>query len=126
MYASLEWIVIVFAIVAIIKIIFVFGNRNAWISFLDRLYSRPTLCSLTFLILAGIIFYYLIQTMTIVEILAAGAFTACLMAMAFVHFGREIKSLVKKMIATPLTGMIWIYILIWIALLAWALWEIFA
>lgn len=126
MFTPLEWIVLVFALVAILKAIFVLGNRKAWMKILDALYGSHSMVSSLFLVLAAVILYYLVQEISIVQILAAAAFTACLMALAFVQYGRETKQFAKKMIATPLKGMIWVYILIWFVLLAWAVWEILA
>lgn len=125
-FTPLEWVVLVFAVVALLKAIFVLGNRGVWTKFLDSMYTYHTVASCIFLILGGIIFYYLIQELTIVQILAAGAFTSCLIAIAFLQYAHEAKSFVKKMILSPLKGMIWFYILIWLVLIAWALWEIFA
>lgn len=125
-FTPLEWVVLIFAVVALLKAIFVLGNRGIWTKFLDSMYTYHTVASCIFLILGGIIFYYLIQELTIVQILAASAFTSCLIAIAFLQYAHEAKSFVKKMILSPLKGMIWFYILIWLVLIAWALWEIFA
>lgn len=125
-FTPLEWVVLIFAVVAVLKAIFVLGNRGVWSKFLDSLYTNHVIFSWVFLILAAVIFYYLIQEVTFVQLIAASAFTACLIAIAFLQYAHEAKTFVKKMILSPLRGMIWFYILIWLVLIVLALWEIFA
>lgn len=125
-FSSIEWIVILFSLLGLIKLAVIITRRKRWLPVIEEVYGHSTLFSWVFLILAIWIFYILLQELTIVQIMAVMAFTALLMAIAFMHYSREIIKLAKKIVTTEITGWLWIYILIWVAMMIWALWSIFA
>jgi len=85
------------------------------------------LAQLVGLILAAVVLYYLIGAgMTIVEILAVTAFV---MALLLIGLAPYVGDFIKKIEGAIKRGRIWeeswLYTLVWIVLLAWALKELF-
>ena len=122
---SLEIIVSIFAILGIIKFIVILVRREKWWPVTKSVYGNPAIFRWIFLILAGIVFYLLIQELTIVQILAVAAFIALLMAFGFTTYSKETLELAQKIMKKGFSGWQWFYILIWAVLLLWALYEIF-
>lgn len=125
MVTTLEWIVVAFAILAVVKMAVMMTSRKRWLPVIEEVYDNHGLFSLLFLIVAGWIFYLVAQSLTIVQIVGVMIMAVLLMSIAFLHYGQEIKSSMKKMVSAPLSGWIWVYILIWIILLGWAVYQIF-
>jgi hypothetical protein len=121
----IEWIVTIFAVLGLIKIIVILVNKEGWWPVVKGAWSRPGLTGAVSLILAAIVLWYLLQELTIVQILAAMAFTALLMVFAFIQYSDELLALAKKILKKKFSGWLWLYIVIWVVLLLWALYEIF-
>jgi uncharacterized protein YybS (DUF2232 family) len=123
---SIEWIVTIFAVLGIIKIIVILINPGKWLDATKEIYKNPGVASVVSLVLAAIVFYFLLQELTIVQIVAATAFVALLVAFIFLQYSKDLLSLAKKMLDRKISaGWQWLYIIIWAVLLLWALYEIF-
>ena len=122
---SLEWIVTLFAILGITKFIVILVRREKWWPITRGVYGNPQIFRFVFLILAAVVFYFLIQELNIVEILAVATFFALLMAFGFTTYSKEILELAQKIIKKGFSGWQWLVILIWAVLLLWGLYEIF-
>jgi hypothetical protein len=123
---AIEWIAVVMAVVGIIKILVILVNKKAWFeNVVVPIYSRMAVTSVVFLVLAGVVFYYLLQTLDIVTIFAVMAFTALFMGAGLVSYSKDIGAFVKKIYKQKFSGWLWLYILIWLALSVWVLWEVF-
>ena len=123
-YTAIEWIALIFVVAGLIKMIVILVNRKAWLPVIDAVYGNPKASTPVFIILAGIVLYYLLQTMTIVQIMAAATFTALLVASAFASYGKDLVKLSKKMLNQSWGFWLWIYVLVWIALMGWTAYEI--
>ena len=124
--SAVEIIAGILIVAGLIKIIVLLVNPKAWMNFAKGVWKNTGLMQVVMLILSGVILYYLIDSgMTIVQILAAGAFMGTLMA---VGFANHIDSLMSKYDKQIKKGNLfkdnWLYILIWIALLIWAAKEL--
>ena len=122
---ALEWIVTIFAILGIIKFIVILIKKEKWWPITRSVYGNPQIFSWVFLVLAAVIFYFLIQEFTIVEILAVAAFFMLLMAFGFTTYSKEVLELAQKIMKKGFSWGQWLVILIWAVLLLWALYEIF-
>ncbi|MBU1252677.1 MAG: hypothetical protein KJ905_02315 [Nanoarchaeota archaeon] len=128
MLTSIEIIALVLIVVAVVKVFVLLVNPKAWMSFARGVYKNPAVTSLVALILAAIVFYYLIQNgMTIVQILAAAAFVALLFG---VGLAGEIPYLLKKYEGLIKKGNLWkdfwLYTLLWMILMILGLIQIFS
>jgi hypothetical protein len=120
-----EWIVTIFAIIGLVKLIAILVNRQKWFNFARKVYSKPTITGVIALVLAAVVFWFLMQQMTIVEIMAVATFVALLTVFGFMTYSEEALALGEKFMEKKFSGGLWLYILIWAVLLLWALWEIF-
>lgn len=120
-----EIIAAILAIVAVIKIVFIIFNKKAWYENVARpIYGNASRSAFIFVILAIIIFYYLIQELSIVQIFAVMAFSSLLIGLGFMQFS-EVGSLVKKAYSQKISGWMWLYTIVFLILSLWVLSEIF-
>ena len=122
---SLEIIALIFIIVAAIKLLVILINKKDWLPVVRTVYSHSLVSSIILAILAIIVFYFLVQNISIVDIMAVATFISILFALSFLQFSNEILVLANKIYKNKLSPATWIYIIIWLALMIWALYEIF-
>jgi len=122
----LGWFVLAFVVLGLIKFLFLLFNAKAWMKFAFKLYSKPALLVIIELILALILFYYLLQSFTIVQIMAGVLLGALLTGMTFAAYGKETIAWAKKIMNTKsLLKKAWLPMLLWLILMVWALIELF-
>lgn len=123
----IEWIVTVFAALALIKLIVIIVNKEGWWPVVKGVWGKKNrwLTGIIALILAVIVFWFLIQELTIVQIFAVMAFTALFMILGFMQYADDLLTLAKKMLKKRFSGWLWLYVIIWIILTLWALYEVF-
>lgn len=126
MLTGIEWIVVIAAVFGIIKLLMISFNKKGWMPVVNEVYDHQHLFSWIFTILAIIVFWVLIKSMSIVQIFAVMAFYSLMLALAFMHYGQDVKKLAKKMVSSKITGWLWFYVLIWLIIMVWALWSVFA
>ena len=125
-YNAVEIAALALIVFSLIKLIIVTFNARTWMNVVKFLYSNATITFIVELILAAVLFYYLIQQFTVVQIMAVIALGALLTGMTFAVYGREIISLASKLLNTKsLWKRAWLPILIWLILIVWALMELF-
>lgn len=118
----IDWFVFIFAILVIVKVIVVSYNGRSWTSLVKHLYKAPVVLFVVELVLAALLFYYLLTVMNIVEIMAAVAFGALLTGMTFAVYGHETVKLAENFLrGRNLLRRAWLPILIWLALAIWAI-----
>ncbi|MFH1290747.1 MAG: hypothetical protein ABIH92_05045 [Nanoarchaeota archaeon] len=120
----LEVIVTIFVVLAFVKIAVILGSRRKWLKYIQNFYANPNLALIVLIILAALIFYYLIQELTIVQIVAVIAFTCILFVIGLLQFPKETFALAKKSFRKAKPAQV-IYYLVWLALMAWAIYAIF-
>jgi len=122
---SIEIIATAFVVLFLIKFLFLLFNKSAWMKFAKSIYNGSDTINWIFGILALIVLYYLLQTMTIVQVFAAATFVTLLMGMAFAAYGKEFMKIGEKMLKNPFPTSIWINMIIWLILSIWVLYVIF-
>jgi len=122
----IEWFVFAFVVLGLIKFLFLFFNAKAWMKFSLKLYKNPYLLIAIELILALLIFYYLLQSLTIVQIMAGILLGALLTGLTFAAYGKETIAWAKKILtAKSLFKKAWLPMLLWLILMIWTLTELF-
>jgi len=127
MLTQIGVLALIIIILGFIKLIVLAYNPKVWMNFAERVWSKPKTMQLICLILAIVVFFYLIENgITIVQILAVTLFVALFMAVAIAP---EAEDLIKKYEARIKRGSLWkqywLYVLIWLILLLWGLKELF-
>ena len=125
-YTAVEWIALVFVVLGLIKLITMAVNKKAWLNHVSkRVYGGGGVSGFIFVVLAIVVFYFLIQEMSVVSIFAVMAFTSLIFAVAFMSFSKELEHLIKVVANKKFDGWMWLYVIIWLILSGWVLYEIF-
>jgi hypothetical protein len=124
-FGAIEIIALIFAILVIVKLVVVSFSPKSWLNFAKKLYSAGTILFIVELILAAVVFYYLFQVLTLVQIVAAITLGALLTGMSFALYGKETLAWGTKLLNKGLLKKAWLPILIWLALAVWTLIELF-
>jgi len=116
------------AILIVIKFLVLAIKPKAWLNLAKSLYSNPLILGLVELILATVLFYYLLMQLTIIQIMAAVALGALLTGLSFAIFSKEMLPLIgrimrnKRILWSPGTWFVW---LIWLVLIGLSLYVLF-
>ena len=125
-FSVIEWFVLVFAILVIIKLLVCSFNPKAWLKFAKGLYKNGVVLFIVELILAAILFYYLFMELSIIYIMAVIVLGALLTGMSFAIYNKETIAWGSKILkGKTLWNKAWLPILIWLALSIWVLIELF-
>ena len=123
-YTAVEWLALAIAVFSLVKIGFILIKPKAWMVFAGKIWRKPKITGSVALILSAVVLYYLLQELTIVQIFASMLFFALLIAMGFVPYIKELISFNRKNMKKIIKESRF-YILIWLLLIIWVLWEIF-
>jgi len=122
----IEIIALVLIIFAAIKMFTLLVKPQAWMNFTKALFKKKSVAVVIGLILGGVVLYYLIQELTIVQILAVTAFIAMLFLIGLAgHVDELIRRYEREIKKGKLWKENWFYTLIWIALLVWGVLVLF-
>ena len=118
---------LIVVIVAVIKMLVLLFKPQAWMNFAKGIYKNAVLVQIVGLVLAGVVLYYLTGAgITIVQIMAVMAFLGVLL---MIGLATNVDDLIAKFEGQIKRGNIWkenwLYALIWIVLLIWAIKELF-
>jgi hypothetical protein len=122
---ALEVIALIVAIGIIVKLIALLCCKKKWVKFVKKFYKNTGLAVLIFLILGVVVFGYLIQELTIIQIFAAMAFCGILAGLSLCAYPGEIIGFAERVLKGKLPGLVWISGLIWLVLSIWVLVKIF-
>jgi len=125
-FTPLETIALILIVIILVKLIIVILNRNAWLKFTHKIYNKPIPTTIILAALGILVLYYLVQELSIVQIMAVLAFSSLIFALGFLQYPKEMHKLSTKLLKKKFSPGIIAYILIWLALIIWAAIEIFA
>lgn len=126
-WGALQIAVLLFAILIVIKFLVLAIKPKVWLNFAKSLYSNPLVTGLVEVILAAVLFYYLLMQLTIVQIMAAVTLGALLTALSFTIYGKEMLPWIgrllrnKRVLWSPRAWFVW---LIWLVLIGWAVYTL--
>jgi hypothetical protein len=123
---TLEIILLIFVVLGLIKFVFLLFNPKAWFDFAKKLYRSAGVLALIEFVLAAIIFYYLYQSLTIVQIMSGVVLGALLTGITFAVYAKESMVFAGKLMKDGFMKKAWLPMLIWLALFVWTLWAILA
>lgn len=127
-YTPVEIIALIIIIFTAIKLVVIVINPGSWMNFSKKLWSNRPVSMVISLILAAIVFYYLIREISIVQIIATMVFFTLLLSISLGDHVKEMIKYYEKKVKTKTlwTGGKWLSSLIWLALLVWGAIELFA
>ena len=100
-------------------------SRNSWAGFAEWVYSKSKMLMVVEVILIGIVLYYLLQELSIVQIMACIVLGALLTGMVFSAYGKELMPSMLKLLKIDALKKAWIPILVWFVLIIWTLGVLF-
>ncbi|NCN99366.1 hypothetical protein COY00_00765 [Candidatus Pacearchaeota archaeon CG_4_10_14_0_2_um_filter_35_33] len=118
---SIELFALIISALIVVKILFLFFNKESWFKFVKTLYTKNNSISWLLGISSLIVLYFLLKTMTIVQVFAANLFFALLMGMVLVTYGTEFVKMADKIMKRKLPAAVLVNIIIWLVLAIWAL-----
>jgi hypothetical protein len=124
-FTPVQWIAFVIAAITLLKLLIVMFNKKKWFDMTSTFYNNGKTWSWILLLVSFGLLYYLLQELSIVQIIAVVGFVAALGGFAAMQYSNELLPLIKKIMKKNFSGTIWLYILIWLALVLWALKELF-
>ncbi|MFH1787187.1 MAG: hypothetical protein ABH811_00110 [archaeon] len=124
-FSAIEIIALVFVLAAFVKVLIILVSRNSWASFVKRLYNKPTALMFIELVLAGIVIYYLLQSLSIIQIMGGVVLGALLTGMTFAAYGKELMPSMLKLLKRDALRKAWLPILVWLSLVVWTVGVLF-
>lgn len=124
-FSVIEWFVFVFAILVLVKLIFITFNPKAWFKFAKKIYGAPTVTFIVILILAAVLFYYLWLELGILMLMAGVILGSLLTALSLMLWSKETMALATKIYQGSVFKKGWFLILLWLALMVWVLVVLF-
>jgi len=128
---SIETIALIFIVFAIIKFVVLAINPGSWYGksnpLVNIMTKSPIAAYVISIIFGGLVLFYLLKELSIIQIFAATVFSWFLMMLTFGPFFREIIGSVKGMAEQKphFFCRFWFPLVVWIVLMAWVVWEIF-
>ncbi len=122
---SIEWIATILIIVGLIKVLVILIDKKIWLNNVVKPIYSHKITTIIFAALAGICLFYLLQELSIVQILASVAFSALLIGSVFAAYGKDLIKFASEMFRRKFSFWIWIYTIVWLALMGWAAYVIF-
>ena len=124
--SSIEIMALVFAVLIVIKILVVSFSPKSWFNTVKKIYKMPMFLVIVEAILAGIVFYYLLMELTIVQIASAVLLGALLTGLSFAAYAKETLEWGNKILKSKtLWDKAWLPLLIWLVFALWVLKELF-
>jgi hypothetical protein len=123
---AIEMIAVLFALFILVKMAFLFVKKEAWFNAM----VKPSIKNskgivIVFLVLAAVIFYYLIQALSIVEIFAVLAFSSFLIFLSLFAYSEDLFKFANKIYSKKFNFWMWLQIVIWFVLAVWVLVVVF-
>ncbi len=124
---AVEILALIFAIAVILKMLMILISRKSWEGFAKWMYKKPALLFIIELILAILVFYFLIVKggLAITTIMACVLLGALLTGMSFAFFTKELSPMISKIMKANVLKKAWFLMLIWLALVIWVLIALF-
>ena len=121
-----EVIATVMIVLGLVKLLVVLASKKAWIQNVSRpVFKNRGIAGFIFSLLALVIFYYLIQELTIAQILATSLFIGLIYFLSLMHYSKDVLKMMKRVEKEHFSSGQIILIILWFVLLIWGALEIF-
>jgi len=126
-YSITQILALIFIAIASIKILVLLINPNSWSRLIKKVWKKSTVTMIVCLVLAAAVLYLLLlEGITIVQIIAVMTFISLLAGAGIAMYAQDMVVLSHRLLRDRnLVKKSWLYILIWVVLMLFALKEIF-
>jgi len=123
---AIQTIAFIFILFGLIKILVVIFNKKAWYNNVVKpIYSSQGISTFVFIVLALILFYYILKEFSLTQVFAVMALISVLLVLGFLQHSKELIPVFAKLYNKKITSWRWVYIIFWVILMVLALFEIF-
>ena len=126
-HSAIEILAGLLIVLAGIKLIVIFVDPRTWLRFARRVYANPVVTSCVALLLAALVLYLLLKSgLSIVQVLAVTVFVSLLLMVGMAPHAARLFEWVESQSLPAMIRQQWLYIVVWMLLLAWGAVEIIA
>ncbi len=112
-------------VIALIKIIILVINPNAWSGLLSKIYTIPGVISVVGFLLSVLTLYFILNAgISIIEILAVCLFIALLMLTGLANYSEEFIVWLDRQNLIKMVKRLWLYSSIWLVLIIWGIYAL--
>ncbi len=122
--SPLEIIATIFAIIVLVKLIFLSLSARLWMRTVGAMLNYPVATTLIYLVLAGIVGYYVLSNIAIIQIAAVMLFTSLLGGIGLAPYSRVMLRLGEEILNEGVSKA-WLSMLIWTLVAIWVLYTVF-
>ncbi len=122
--SSLEILATIFAIIVLVKLIFLSLSARLWMKTVGAMLNYPVATTLIYLFLAGIVGYYVLSNIAIIQIAAVMLFTSLLGGIGLAPYSRVMLRLGEEILNEGVSKA-WLSMLIWTLVAIWVLYTVF-
>ena len=118
---------LIVAVLGAVKLLVILVDPKIWLKKVVKpIYASSGVASVVGLIIAAVSLYYLNKEFTIVQIFAVMLFFMGLMLMSFAVMSKEMLALADKALKKGILKKFWLPLIVWILLLIWVFYALFA
>jgi len=124
----IEILATIFAVLVLVKIAICAVNPKHWMRWARAALKESALAMVAYLILAAIVGYYVLTSMSIVQVAAVMLLTGILAALAFIPYSEALLKMGEDIVEKGVLYKSWkvgIIVSIWVALAIWVLYAVF-
>ncbi|MFK8027788.1 MAG: hypothetical protein AB8C40_06970 [Gammaproteobacteria bacterium] len=112
-------------VIALVKIIILVINPNAWGGLLSKIYTIPGVISVVGFLLSVLTLYFILNAgISIIEILAVCLFIALLMLTGLANYSEEFIVWLDRQNIIKMVKRLWLYSSIWLVLIIWGIYAL--
>ena len=122
----IETLATIFAILVLFKLLIIVVSPKLRVTIAESILGKnAAILTVTLLILTAIIGYYVLSSLTIVEVAAVMMLMSGLMALFFIQYKKIMLQLLRESLSQDFLIKNWMSLLIWGLLAIWALYAVF-
>jgi len=123
---AIEIMALIVVVLGLVKMVVIFKNPKSWMGVVNFFFKKPKITMGVCIVLAAVTLWLLLQTLSIVQIFGVLLFMMFLYLMTFAAYSKELLQMVNKMLKDKnIIRKAMLPIVIWIALMLWALYALF-
>lgn len=120
----IEIFAIILAVLTLVKIITILINPRAWMKLVEPLFKNPNVTTTVYLILAVVMGYYVLQSVSIIEVGAVMLFFVFLVGIGLMPYSETLFKLRDEVIEKGVKKA-WPAVIIWTIFALWILYAVF-
>lgn len=120
----IEILATIFAVIVIVKLAVFIAKPGLWMKWAGAMLKNEVLTTLTYLVLAVIVGYYIFAVLTVVQVAAVTLWVSMLIGIGFVPYSKILLKTSDELLSVGISKA-WLSMLIWAGLAIWVLYAVF-